>query len=117
MDAFVAVDQFGDMEIGGDAGEHIGVVAGEMFLGHEEIDHFADGERGAGVQVIVQAHGDVVGGGFGARPFQVQVFADDELEGADERSFEGGNVHFAVALSPAWPSPTSKSAPGVCTGM
>jgi len=26
-----------------------------MFFGHEEIDHLANGERSAGIQVIVQA--------------------------------------------------------------
>src|SRR5260370_1454823 len=38
-----------------------------MLFGHEEIDHLAHGERGAGVQVIVEAHGDVVRGGFVGR--------------------------------------------------
>src|SRR5580704_6648986 len=70
-----------------------------MLFGDEEIDHLADGEGGAGVQVIVEAHGDVVRGRFGARPLQVQVLAHDELKRADERSFERGDVHFAVALS------------------
>src|SRR6202158_5760132 len=70
-----------------------------MLFGDEEIDHLADGERGAGVQVIVEAHGDVVGGRFGARPFQMHVLAYDELKGADEGSFKSGDVHFAVALS------------------
>src|SRR5271163_370494 len=70
-----------------------------MFFGDQEIDHLADGQRGAGVEVVVEAHGDVVRGGFGARPLQVQVLADDELERADERSLERGDVHFAVALA------------------
>src|SRR5439155_19117673 len=99
VDAFVAVDEFGDVEIGGDAREHVGIVAREMLFRDEEIDHLADGERGAGVQVIVEAHGDVVRGCFGARPLQAHVLAHDELKRADERSFESGNVHFAVALS------------------
>src|ERR1700740_2633882 len=30
VDAIVAVDEFGDVEVGGDAREHVGVVAGEM---------------------------------------------------------------------------------------
>ena len=37
MNAFVAVDEFGDGEVRSDTGEHEGVVAGEMFLGHEEV--------------------------------------------------------------------------------
>ena len=87
------------MQIGGDARKHVGVVAREMLFGYQKIDHLADGERGAGIQVIVEAHGDVVRGRFGARPLQVQVLAHDELKRADERSFESGDVHFAVALA------------------
>jgi hypothetical protein len=45
----VSVDEFGDVEVGGDGGEHVGVVAGEMFFCNQKIDHLADGERGAGV--------------------------------------------------------------------
>ena len=55
-------------------------------------------QRGAGIQIVVEAHGHVVRGRFGARPFQVHVLAHDELKRADERSFERGDVHFAVAL-------------------
>src|SRR6185437_16684992 len=96
--AFVAVNEFGDVKVGGDAREHVRVVAGDVFFGDEEIDHLADGERGAGVQIVVEAHGDVVRGRFGSRPLQVHVLAHDELKRADERSFESGDVHFAVAL-------------------
>jgi hypothetical protein len=45
----VSVDEFGDVEVGGDGGEHVGVVAGEMLFCNQKIDHFADGERGAGI--------------------------------------------------------------------
>src|SRR5882762_7536595 len=51
VDALVAVDELGDVEVGGDAREHVGVVARKVFFGHEEIDHLADGKRGTGVQV------------------------------------------------------------------
>ena len=44
MHAFVAVDEFRDAQAGGHAGEHVGVVARDMFFGHEKIEHFADGD-------------------------------------------------------------------------
>jgi hypothetical protein len=47
--ALVPIHQFGDVQIGSNAGEHISVVTGEMLFGDEEIDHLADGERGAGI--------------------------------------------------------------------
>ncbi|MGA2263673.1 MAG: hypothetical protein ABSH28_19830 [Acidobacteriota bacterium] len=46
MAAFVTVDEFGDVEIGGGARGHAGVVAREMLFGLEQVDHFADGELG-----------------------------------------------------------------------
>src|SRR6059058_4451856 len=56
-------------------------------------------QRCARVQVVVEAHGDVVRGRFRARPLEMHVLADDELKRADERSFKRGDVHFAVALA------------------
>ena len=75
----------------------VGVLLGE------EGDHVADGHLGGGLEVGVEAHGDVVGGGFGAGPEELLArgfaFVDDELEGAGEEGFEGGDVDFAVALA------------------
>ena len=74
-------------------------------VGHllgEKGDHVADGDGGGLGEVLVEAHGDVVGRGFGARPekwgFPV-LLVDDELEGAGELGFHGGDVDLAVALA------------------
>jgi len=48
VDAFVAVRRgWGAVKVGGDAREHVGIVAREVFFGDEKINHFADGEFGA----------------------------------------------------------------------
>ena len=70
----------------------------------EKGDHVADGHLGSGFKVEVEAHGDVLRGGFAARPEEAMgvvevAFVDDELEGSGELSFKGGDVDFAVALS------------------
>ncbi len=99
MDAFVAVNELADDEVGGDAGEDIGFFFGEAFDGDEEVEHFADGDLGGEGEVLIHAHDDEVGGSFGAGPFEVDVFADDEAEGTGERGFHGGDVDFAIALA------------------
>ena len=107
VDAVVGVDELGDVYVAGGGDEGVGVVAGEMgvvgVLLAEEGDHVADGHLGGGFEVGGEAHGDVVGGGFGAGPEELLaggfVFVDDELEGAGEEGFEGGDVDFAVALA------------------
>ena len=72
-------------------------------LGGEEGDHVADGHLGGGFEVGAEAHRDVLGGGFGAGPEELLArgfaFVQNELEGAGEEGFEGGDVDFAVALS------------------
>src|SRR6266513_1620872 len=40
-----------------------------------------------------------MGRGFGAGPAESDVLAHDELKRADERSFERGDIHFAVTLA------------------
>ncbi len=47
VDALVAIDELGDVQIGRDAGELVGIIARQMFFGDEKIDHFAHGERRA----------------------------------------------------------------------
>src|SRR5205807_9470467 len=59
-----------------------------IFLTHQEVDHFSHRQRCARVQVVVEAHGDVVRGRFRARPLEMHVLADHELKRADERSFK-----------------------------
>jgi hypothetical protein len=99
VNAFVAIDKFGDVQVGGNTGQHVGVVAREVLLVHQEVDHFADGEFCGFVEIFVKAHGNEMSRGFRARPMQMHVFADNKLKGTDEGGFEGGNVDFAVALA------------------
>ncbi len=65
----------------------------------EEGDHIADGHLGGGLEIFVEAHGDVLGGGFAAGPEEMGIFMDDELEGPGELGFERRDVDFAVALA------------------
>jgi hypothetical protein len=44
VNAVITIDHLGNVEIGSDAREHVGVFATEMFLLHKKINHFADGE-------------------------------------------------------------------------
>ena len=111
VDAAFGVDELGYVDVAGGGDERVGVVAGEGgegwaagggWLG-EEGDHVADGHLGGVLEVFVEAHGDVLGGGLGAGPEKSRgvgfAFVDDELEGSGEQGFEGGDVDLAVALS------------------
>jgi hypothetical protein len=103
VDAAFGVDQLGDIDVAGGGDKGVGVVAGEMGvvwdLLREEGDHVADGHLGGGFEVLVEAHRDVGSGGFAAGPEEMLIFMNDELEGAGELGFEGGDVDFAVALA------------------
>src|SRR5262249_34110274 len=50
-------------------------------------------------QVFVNSHGDEVRRRFSARPFQMHVFADNQLKGSDKRSLQRGDIYFSVSLS------------------
>jgi Zn-dependent M28 family amino/carboxypeptidase len=54
MDALVAVDQLGDLDVAGDAEQHVGLVAVHALGGGEKVDHVAQRlARGVG-QVVVE---------------------------------------------------------------
>ena len=102
--------QLGDVHVASDGDERVGVGAGEGGVDwadlrvRQEGDHVADGHFGGGFEVFVEAHGDEVGGGFGAGPFEavgivVRGLVEDELEGAGELGLHGGDVDLAVALA------------------
>jgi len=97
------INELGDIDVAGGGDEGVGVVAGDVgmigVLFGEKGDHVADGHLGGGFEIFVEAHGDVLGGGFGAGPEEMFVLMNDELEGAGELGFEGGDVDFAVALT------------------
>src|SRR6201999_1461678 len=99
MNAFVAVNQLRDVDVGGDAGQHIGVVTREALLRDQKIDHLAYSPLGRFGQIFVQAHGDEMRRRFCARPAQVHVFADDQLKSADQRRFKRRNVNLPIALT------------------
>src|SRR5690348_1245596 len=99
VDAHVAVHELRDVDIDGDAGEHVCVVAGEMLLRDEEVDHVADGHFRGGLQVRAEAHADVAGGRLSARPEQMLILVDNEAEGAGEEGLQRRNVDFAIALT------------------
>ena len=107
VDTIIGINELRDVDVAGGGDEGVGVVAGEMgvigILFGQEGDHVADGHLGGGLEILGEAHGDVVGGGFGTGPEEVFfggfAFEDGELEGAGEEGFEGGDVDFAVALS------------------
>jgi len=71
----------------------VGVLLGE------EGDHIADSHLGGGLEVLIEAHRDVVGGGFTSGPEEMLIFMDDELEGSGELGLHGGDVDLSVALA------------------
>jgi hypothetical protein len=107
MDSVIGINELRDVDVARGGDEGVGVVAGEVgvvgVLFGEEGDHVADGHLGGGLEVGGETHRDVGGGGFGAGPEEALAsgFAlmNDELEGASEEGFEGGDVDFAVALA------------------
>lgn len=72
VDTALGINELGDVDITGNGDEGVGVVAGDVgvvgILFGEEGDHVADGHLGGGFEVFVEAHGDVLGGGFGTGP-------------------------------------------------
>src|SRR5215813_11505598 len=70
-----------------------------MFFFDQEINHLAYGSARGLAQVIIEAHADVVSGGFGARIAGFKVLAHDELNGAHQRCFDSGDVHLTIALA------------------
>jgi hypothetical protein len=129
MDAYAGqVDELGDVDVAGYGDEGVGVGAAEGGVGGahggagEEGDHVANGHLGGALEVLVEAHGDVGGGGDGARPFEpvggrervrCGGFVEDELEGAGELGFERGDVDLAVSLVGVAVADLEVGAPGV----
>src|SRR6478672_9774919 len=71
VDPDFPVDQLGDRDVAGDAGELIRRLAVEPARGDEEVDHLLSGCPRGLREVEVGAHGDVVGGRLGPRPRQL----------------------------------------------
>jgi hypothetical protein len=56
VDAHVPVDKLGDIDIHRHAGKHVGVIAAQVLLLDQEVDHVAHGEGGCFLQVGAEEH-------------------------------------------------------------
>ena len=125
VDAALGVDELGDVDVAGGGDEGVGVVAASArgawggWLLREEGDHVADGHLGGGLEVGVEAHGDVLSRGFAAGPEKrVPGWALWTMNWKVPVSWVSSAVMSTSPLPwPAWPSPTSKLAPLELTGM
>src|SRR6202453_2716791 len=99
MNAHASVHQLSDVDIDRYAGQHIGVIAAQVLLVNQEVDHVAHCEGGRFLQVRTEAHADVGGGGLGSRPQKMLVLVNNEPECSREEGFESGDIDFTVALS------------------
>src|SRR6478735_2033553 len=66
VDSFIAVDQFGNVYVAGDAGEHVSIIAGHVFGVDEEINHLTHGDARGLMQLRMKAHADVMRGRLSA---------------------------------------------------
>src|SRR3989454_918132 len=99
VDASLAVHELRDPQVHGVARQDVGVVAAQMLLAHQEIEHFIHGNLDGIFQVFVEPHGHEMRGRFGARPAEFHVLADQKLESPAQRSLKRGHADLPVALS------------------
>ena len=99
MHAFVAVNKFSNVYVAGDAGEHVSIIAAHVFDADEKINHLTHGNTRGFMQLRMKAHADVMRGRLSARILLARGFMHDELKRPDQRSFERGDVNFAIALA------------------
>src|ERR1700678_2873627 len=92
------VHELRDRDIPRNAHQLISLMAGELFLRHQEIHHLLDGGLGGHHQIRIGSHADVVRGGFRTRPFEPHVFAHGQLQAAAQGGLDGGLIHLAVSL-------------------
>ena len=64
----------------------------------QEIHHLLDGYGRCRHQIFVRRHADIVGRRLCARPHELHVFPDRQLDMAAKRRLEAGLVDFSVAL-------------------
>src|SRR5260370_30003447 len=87
MYALVAIDQLSNIHIAGDASEHIGIVATQMLLGDQEVDHLAHRCLGRLVELLMKTHADVLRRWFRTRVLLIGSLLHDKLQSAHQRSF------------------------------
>ena len=97
MHALGPIHELRDVEIHGHTREHVGLFARQLLFAHQKIERLMHGDLGRFGEVRVEPHRDPMRWRLGARPLQMHVFMQDELEDTGERRFHGGDVHFAVA--------------------
>src|SRR5207249_11917459 len=85
VDALLAVHKLGDTQVYRVSGQHIGVFAAESLFDDQEIEHLVHGDLGGLLKILVEAHGHVMRGSFGAGPTQLHILASCELKGSLER--------------------------------
>src|SRR5580704_9408428 len=73
--ALLAIHKLGDMEIRGDARQHVRVVFAEPGRFHQKVDHFTDCNFSRDHKLFVHPHDYVVSRRLAARPSQVQVLS------------------------------------------
>ncbi len=82
MHTNIPIHQLRNAQIGGYAGQRIGVAPLQALLLHQEVDHLLYRDlRGPG-EIFVHTHDDKVRGRFRPRPLETVSFPDEELQPA-----------------------------------
>src|SRR6185437_10200098 len=115
MNPLIAVHQFSNVHVAGHASEHVSFIPAQVFFRYQKIDHFPHRNARGFIQLLVEAHADVMRGRLCARVFLVGAFLTMNC------SVPCKEVSRAVMSTspfpwPTWPSPTSNNAPGAKTG-
>src|SRR6202035_3533130 len=76
------IHQLRDSHVSCNAHQLIGLMARELLLRHQEIHHLLNRSLGGNDKIRIGSHADVVGGGFGAWPFELHVLAHRQLQAA-----------------------------------
>ena len=98
MDALVAVDHLRDAQVRGEACQRVGLIAVEPDARANEIEHLAQRNHHAVVEIGVERHRDHVRGRFSHGPFQPHVVAHREAKGSGQPSLDRRDTDLAVAL-------------------
>jgi len=93
------VHQLRDFEIDRHAGQSVSVLAAQLHFFHQEIDSFERADARRLREIRIQPHRDVMRGRFRARPIEMTVVVQNELEHTGQRSLHRRDIHFAAALA------------------
>src|SRR5262249_18478523 len=98
MNAFAAVHNLGDTQIGSKAQQRISLITIETGARANQIDHKPQCDDHAVIKVGVERHGDHMRGRFGERPFEAHIGANCKPERPNEPSLNGSDANLTVAL-------------------